>query len=93
MSVQVMKQMTMVDLRTVLSEQIELIRKGKSTASNVNAISNATGKILSTIKLELEYHKLIGKAPNLSAMLGDGSDITPAVNATTNGSPTKKRAK
>lgn len=73
MSVRVMKQMTMSDIRTVLSEQIELIRKGKSTASNCNAISNAAGKFMGTIKLELEYHKLIGKTPNIGAMLTDGN--------------------
>jgi len=39
--------------------------KGKTTPANVNAITNATGKILSTVKLEMEYAKLLGKVPNI----------------------------
>lgn len=51
----------MNDIRRMLCEEIEKIRENKTTAANVNAITNATGKILSTIKLELEYAKLSNK--------------------------------
>jgi hypothetical protein len=74
MAPKVMKQLTLQGLRMILSEQIEAIREGKATASNVNAISNATGKILSSIKLELEYHKLVGKTPHMAAMIEETSD-------------------
>lgn len=33
--------------------------------AEVNAIVNATGKILATVKMEIEYNKLIGKTPNI----------------------------
>lgn len=56
---------TINDLRTILAEEINKIRNGETNAANVNAITNATGKILSTIKLELEYGKLIGKQPDI----------------------------
>jgi hypothetical protein len=49
------------ELRNVLSEQIELLRDDKSTPAKANAITNACGKILSSIKLELEYRKATGK--------------------------------
>jgi hypothetical protein len=62
-------QLSLSDLRSILSEQIEKIRTGQATAASVNAISNASGKILSSIKLELEYHKMIGKTPNIPALL------------------------
>jgi len=52
-------------LRVILAEEIDSLRKGQSTAANVNAIVNATGKILSTVKLEMEYGKIIGKTPDI----------------------------
>lgn len=74
--VKVMKSLTLNELRTILSEQIEKIRAGQATAASVNAISNATGKILSSVKLELEYHKMVGKTPNMPGLLSS-SDVTP----------------
>ncbi len=56
---------TLVDLRKILSEEIDKIRNGKTIAANVNAISNATGKILSSVRLEMEYAKLLGKTPKI----------------------------
>jgi hypothetical protein len=65
------RQYTLNELREILSDEIGKIREGGTTASNVNAISNATGKILSTIKLELEAVKLLGRTPvNLKAIAG-----------------------
>ena len=56
---------TINDLRTILAEEIGKIRTGETTAANVNAIVNATGKILTTVKMEIEYNKLMGKAPTI----------------------------
>lgn len=56
---------TVNDLRAILVEEISNLKAGKTTAANVNAVTNATGKILSTVKLEMEYAKLIGKTPNI----------------------------
>jgi len=56
---------TVNDLRTILSEEIVKLREGTTTAASVNAIVNATGKILSTVKLEIEYNKLVGKMPDI----------------------------
>lgn len=59
----------MMQMRTILWESIEGIRSGKSSPAQVNAISNACGKFLGTIKLELEYNKLTGKTPKIAALL------------------------
>lgn len=56
---------TVNDLRVILAEEISKIRAGTTTAANVNAITNATGKILSTVKMEIEYNKLLGKTPHI----------------------------
>lgn len=57
------------DLRAILSDEIVKIRAGESTPATVNAVTNASGKILSTVKLEMEYFKLIGKTPNIPMLL------------------------
>lgn len=55
-----------VELRNVLCEEISKIRKGETTPANLNAIVNASGKIISSVKLELEYNKAVGiKTPNI----------------------------
>lgn len=57
------------DLRRILSEEITKLRKGETTAASVNAITNASGKILSSVKLEIEYNKLLGKVPEIGFIL------------------------
>ncbi len=49
------------NIRRVLTEEIELIKDGKSTPARANAISNLVGKILNSVKLDIEVHKYIAK--------------------------------
>lgn len=58
------------DLRKILVEQINNVRSGKSTSAQANAITNATGKILTSIRMELEYSKSIGKTPYIAFIDG-----------------------
>ena len=57
---------TMHEIREILSQQMDDLGAKKTTASSVNAICNATGKFISTVKLEMEYSKMIGKQPSTS---------------------------
>ena len=59
------------DLRDILADQIKSIIKGETTPAIVNAVTNASGKIISTVKLELEYYKMMGITPKI-AFIGDG---------------------
>jgi hypothetical protein len=63
-------------IRETLVDSVQKARRGKMTPANVNSISNATGKILATYRLEMEYYKLIGKSPNIPLLLrsADGVD-------------------
>jgi hypothetical protein len=71
----VIKQFTLNELRGILSDEIEKLRAGSTTPANVNAVSNASGKILSMIKLELEVMKLLGKQPTgIAALLSATGD-------------------
>lgn len=53
--------MTLPELQEVLSDQIRKIEAGETTPAKVNAISNATGKILASVRLQMDYHRLSGK--------------------------------
>lgn len=55
------KSMTLPELQEVLSDQIRKIEGGETTPAKVNAISNATGKILASVRLQMDYHRLSGK--------------------------------
>lgn len=55
-------------------ETIEEVRKGTTTAAQANAVTNATGKYLSTVKLEMDYCRITGKQPELQLFHG-GKDV------------------
>jgi len=66
------KKMDIQDVRTILAEEIIKLRNEETTPAYVNAITNATGKILSTVKMEIEYAKLIGQTPKIDFIKIDG---------------------
>ena len=53
------------EIRGILSDEIIRLRDGGTSAASANAVSNAVGKILSSIKLEMEYQKLTGRKANI----------------------------
>jgi len=55
----------MQELREVLSDQVTKLQNDETTAGKANAVTNAIGKILSSIKLEMEYQKAMGKTKAL----------------------------
>lgn len=57
------------DIRKVITEEIELVRAGKSTASRANAISNLIGKLIASVKLDIEYYKNFQERENLNTPL------------------------
>ena len=56
-----MASLTLDEVRDTLSDEIRAIRSGDSTPAKANAIANVAGKILSSVKLEMEYARLTGK--------------------------------
>ena len=59
---------TIDSLREILIDDIAALKAGNTTAANVNATTNAVGKILSTVKLEMEYYRLIGRTPQITLL-------------------------
>lgn len=70
------KSLTLDELREILSDEIHKIRDGQTNAASVNAISNATGKILSSVKLQMEYARLTGQKIEIP-MLASGKPEEP----------------
>jgi hypothetical protein len=65
---------TLNDIRVILADSIRELRAGSSSPANINALSNATGKILSSVKLEMEYYKAIGRKPQIDMIIDRGGD-------------------
>ncbi len=55
--------MNVEDLRDMLAGQMLLLKRGKSDPKLVNAMVNAAGKVLASVRLELDYAKMIGAQP------------------------------
>jgi len=51
----------MDDVREVLRQQIMKLDNGESNPAVANAIFNGVNKILSTVKLEMDYQRYINK--------------------------------
>lgn len=64
---------TINDIRQILMDDIKSLRNGETTPANVNAVCNAVGKVLQTIKMQMEYAKSVGKMPDIP-MLSTGDD-------------------
>jgi hypothetical protein len=52
-------------LRESLATELKKVSSGESTPASANAFANLAGKILSSVKLELEYNKMAGTTPNI----------------------------
>lgn len=64
------KPFSLHELRALLWDDIHGLRAGKVTAASLNATSNASGKIMGSVKLELEIVKTLGrKVSNVTALL------------------------
>jgi hypothetical protein len=57
---------TVEELRDFMAKDLERVSKGETTPATANAAANLCGKILQSVKLELEYNKITGTHPNIS---------------------------
>jgi hypothetical protein len=60
------------DIRAILSDTIERLRTGETTPAMAAAVTNAAGKILSSISLEIKYQQAAGRTVNVP-MLNEGT--------------------
>jgi hypothetical protein len=60
---------TLADIQLVLGDQMDRLIAGETTPANVNAVVNATAAILRTVKMQMDYYRLIGKTPSIPLLL------------------------
>ena len=56
-------------IRSILWDEIHSLRTGETSAANVSAITNASGKILSSVALELKFSELTGQKPSIDFLM------------------------
>lgn len=54
-----------IDLRNHLANVLEQVASGKITPAAANAAANVAGKVLSTVKMELDFSKVTGAQPSI----------------------------
>ena len=63
-----MKVKNISQLRDVMIDNLEQVRNDRRMVPQAKEASNAAGKILGTIKVQLEYHKLRKDIPSIPFM-------------------------
>ena len=58
------------ELRAVLCETIAAVREKTITPDAAESVSNASGKIIASLRVELEYRRQRGEVPKLEFMEG-----------------------
>jgi hypothetical protein len=62
-------------IRSILWDEIHSLRTGETSAANVSAITNATGKILSTVALQMKYAQLTGQKPDIELLRLEAKNV------------------
>jgi len=57
------------ELREFLSNEMSKLANGEATPSSVNAMANLAGKMLQSVKLEVEYNRIVGATPNIDFLI------------------------
>jgi hypothetical protein len=60
---------TFEELQAILGEQIDRMVAQETTPASVNAVVNATAAILRGYKLQMDYHRQIGRPPTIPFLL------------------------
>lgn len=58
------------ELRDYLASELERVSAGEITPATANASANLAGKILSSVKMELEYNRMSGSSPDIGFLKG-----------------------
>ncbi len=59
---------TMTEIREILCDQMDAIKNDTTTPQKANSIINAVGKLLHSVRIELEYAKLTGQRPSVKLL-------------------------
>jgi hypothetical protein len=53
------------DLRAYLARAMKKLEDGETSPSVANAAANLCGKVISSVRTDLEYYKMTGQKPNV----------------------------
>lgn len=62
-------ELTIAELRSTISSTIRRLEAGETTAAVANGIANLGGKLLNTYKLQIEYARILGRTPEIAALM------------------------
>lgn len=60
--------MNVEKMQSMLAAQMEKLHAGKGDPKHVNAMCNAAGKFIGSVRLQLEYARMIGVTPVIPAI-------------------------
>ena len=55
-------------LRSALFDELDCLRNGKSTPGKAGATANIAGRIISVVRLEMDYHRMSGKKGSIAPL-------------------------
>jgi hypothetical protein len=53
------------ELREFLAIELERLRTGTTTPASASASANIAGKMIASVKMELDYNKMVGANPSI----------------------------
>lgn len=74
------------ELRNFMADELERLRNKDSTPASANAAANIAGKMMQSVKMELEYNKMVGATPNIGFLKGINKKLleTPKIEQNSN---------
>lgn len=60
--------MNVIELRSVLTEQLTKLKSGKGDVKTANAMVNASARIMASVKLEMDYAKMHSEKADIEFM-------------------------
>lgn len=67
------------ELRESLARTLEKVSTGELSPAAANAAANVSGKVLATIKMELDFSKMSGNVPAIEFLAKSNSKLLEAV--------------
>lgn len=69
------------ELRNFLADELKKVTETNSTPATANAVANLAGKILQSVKLELEYNRMKGLTPEIDFVQKYKNNSTKKINS------------
>lgn len=65
----------MNELRDFMLKEMENLRSKETTPAALNAAANMAGKVMGSVKMELEYNKMVGSTPHIDFLIKEDKKL------------------